>query len=106
MEVDIVMSSETPLWKAHDISQALQVSLAYQLDLLPCCILIPKIYRTSLKNFLESIEVRTHVYTCFEKLDPDFLSQRRLTQLAFVHVDHETSHKPVSNPHVPKFERS
>ncbi|SGY83497.1 BQ5605_C009g05640 [Microbotryum silenes-dioicae] len=50
VEVDIVMSSETPLWKAHDISQALQDKLEE----------LPKVDR------------------------------------AFVHVDHETSHKPVS----------
>ncbi|KDE07238.1 hypothetical protein, variant [Microbotryum lychnidis-dioicae p1A1 Lamole] len=48
VEVDIVMSSETPLWKAHDISQALQDKLEE----------LPKVDR------------------------------------AFVHVDHETSHKP------------
>ncbi|SCV74690.1 BQ2448_7719 [Microbotryum intermedium] len=48
VEVDIVMSSGTPLWKAHDISQALQDKLEE----------LPKVDR------------------------------------AFVHVDHETSHKP------------
>lgn len=48
VEVDIVMSSETPLWKAHDISQALQDKLEE----------LPRVDR------------------------------------AFVHVDHETSHKP------------
>lgn len=27
MEVDIVMAADTPLWKAHDVSQALQDKL-------------------------------------------------------------------------------
>ena len=50
MEVDIVMDGETPLWKAHDLSQQLQD----QLETLPG------------------------------------------VERAFVHVDHETTHRPVS----------
>ncbi|KAI5481295.1 hypothetical protein MNV49_004917 [Pseudohyphozyma bogoriensis] len=48
VEIDIVMASDTPLWKAHDISQALQDKIEE----------LPKVGR------------------------------------AFVHVDHEVSHKP------------
>ncbi|ORY56818.1 CDF manganese transporter [Leucosporidium creatinivorum] len=48
VELDIVMASETPLWKAHDLSQALQ----------------------------------------------DKLEEMPTVDRAFVHVDHETSHKP------------
>lgn len=50
VEIDIVMASETPLWKAHDIAQVLQ----------------------------DKIEVLPGV------------------DRAFVHVDHETTHAPVS----------
>ena len=50
VEVDIVMPSTTPLWKAHDIAQILQ----------------------------DKIEVLPGV------------------DRAFVHVDHETTHTPVS----------
>jgi len=50
VEIDIVMDANTPLWKAHDISQQLQ----------------------------DKIEVLPNV------------------ERAFVHVDHETSHIPVS----------
>ena len=52
MEVDVVMDANTPLWKAHDISQMLQ----------------------------DKIEVLPNVGR------------------AFVHVDHETTHYPVSLP--------
>lgn len=48
VEVDIVMGANTPLWKAHDLSQQLQ----------------------------DKIEVLPNV------------------ERAFVHVDHETSHRP------------
>ncbi|KAJ6582943.1 CDF manganese transporter [Mycena vulgaris] len=48
VELDIVMEAETPLWKAHDLAQALQNKIEQ----------MPKVGR------------------------------------AFVHVDHETSHKP------------
>lgn len=48
VEIDIVMHSLTPLWKAHDISQALQ----------------------------------------------DKLEELPMVERAFVHVDHEISHKP------------
>jgi divalent metal cation (Fe/Co/Zn/Cd) transporter len=48
--VDIVMPADTPLWKAHDVSQQLQ----------------------------DKIEVLPNV------------------ERAFVHVDHETTHRPVS----------
>ena len=50
VEVDVVMDANTPLWKAHDISQQLQ----------------------------DKIEVLPNV------------------DRAFVHVDHETTHVPVS----------
>ena len=50
VEVDVVMDANTPLWKAHDISQQLQ----------------------------DKIEVLPNV------------------ERAFVHVDHETDHIPVS----------
>lgn len=50
VEVDVVMDADTPLWKAHDISQKLQ----------------------------DKIEVLPNVGR------------------AFVHVDHETTHTPVS----------
>jgi Dimerisation domain of Zinc Transporter len=50
VEVDVVMDANTPLWKAHDISQQLQ----------------------------DKIEVLPNVGR------------------AFVHVDHETTHAPVS----------
>lgn len=50
MEIDVVMHADTPLWKAHDISQQLQ----------------------------DKIEVLPNVGR------------------AFVHVDHETTHTPVS----------
>lgn len=50
VEVDVVMDANTPLWKAHDISQQLQ----------------------------DKIEVLPNVGR------------------AFVHVDHETTHIPVS----------
>lgn len=50
VEVDVVMPADTPLWKAHDISQQLQ----------------------------DRIEVLPNV------------------ERAFVHVDHETTHMPVS----------
>ena len=50
VEVDVVMDANTPLWKAHDISQMLQ----------------------------DKIEVLPNV------------------ERAFVHVDHETTHAPVS----------
>lgn len=49
VEVDIVMDAETPLWKSHDVSQALQDKLET----------LPGVAR------------------------------------AFVHVDHETEHRPV-----------
>lgn len=49
VEVDVVMSRDTPLWKAHDLSQQLQDKLE----------MLPNVGR------------------------------------AFVHVDHETSHRPV-----------
>jgi Predicted Co/Zn/Cd cation transporters len=49
VEIDIVMDANTPLWKAHDISQLLQ----------------------------DKIEVLPNV------------------ERAFVHVDHETTHRPV-----------
>jgi divalent metal cation (Fe/Co/Zn/Cd) transporter len=49
VEVDIVMDANTPLWKAHDLSQQLQ----------------------------DKIETLPDV------------------ERAFVHVDHETSHRPV-----------
>ncbi|KAJ7065897.1 cation efflux family-domain-containing protein [Mycena belliarum] len=48
VEIDIVMEADTPLWKAHDVSQALQ----------------------------------------------DKIEQMPNVGRAFVHVDHETSHKP------------
>lgn len=50
MEIDIVMEANTPLWKAHDVSQQLQ----------------------------DKIEVLPNV------------------ERAFVHVDYETTHAPVS----------
>lgn len=50
VEIDVVMDANTPLWKAHDISQQLQ----------------------------DKIEVLPNVGR------------------AFVHVDHETTHTPVS----------
>jgi Dimerisation domain of Zinc Transporter len=53
VEVDVVMDANTPLWKAHDISQQLQ----------------------------DKIEVLPNVGR------------------AFVHVDHETTHIPVSAAH-------
>ena len=57
MEIDIVMDANTPLWKAHDVSQSLQ----------------------------EKIEVLPNV------------------ERAFVHVDYETTHTPVSlSPLVPR----
>ena len=49
VEVDIVMPGDTPLWKAHDVSQDLQDQLET----------LPRVER------------------------------------AFVHVDHEVSHRPV-----------
>ena len=51
VEVDVVMDANTPLWKAHDLSQQLQ----------------------------DKIEVLPNV------------------ERAFVHVDHETTHVPVSS---------
>lgn len=52
VEVDVVMAADTPLWKAHDVSQQLQ----------------------------DKIELLPDVERCF------------------VHVDHETTHRPVSGP--------
>lgn len=53
VEIDVVMDANTPLWKAHDLSQQLQDKLE----------VLPNVGR------------------------------------AFVHVDHETTHRPVSFPH-------
>lgn len=50
VEIDIVMKSDTPLWKAHDASQLLQ----------------------------------------------DLIEELPNVERAFVHVDHEATHRPVS----------
>lgn len=89
VEVDLVMDGETPLRVAHDVCVGVLLSLP------ACPLAFPRAHARDGPRPADSIappSSRPHTHS--SQALQDKLEELPQVDRAFVHVDHETSHKP------------